>query len=104
MDDGKYEIIAGERRYRAMKKLGWSEVPAIIRELDDKETASIALIENLQREELTAIEEAYAYEKLLELHSLTQEALAQRLGKGQSTVANKLRLLEITRRNKKCNY
>ena len=62
------------------------------------------LIENLQREELTAIEEAYAYEKLLELHSLTQEALAQRLGKGQSTVANKLRLLKTTRRNKKCNY
>ena len=62
--DGNYEIIAGERRYRAMKKLGWTEVPAIIRDLDDKETASIALIENLQREELTAIEEAYAYEKL----------------------------------------
>ena len=94
-DDGHYEIIAGERRFRAMKKLGWSEVPAIIRNLDDKETASIALIENLQREELTAIEEAYAYEKLLELHSLTQEALAQRLGKGQSTVANKLRLLKL---------
>ncbi|MFS0575831.1 nucleoid occlusion protein [Sporosarcina sp. 179-K 3D1 HS] len=93
--DEEYEIIAGERRYRAMKKLGWTEVPAIIRDLDDKETASIALIENLQREELTAIEEAYAYEKLLELHSLTQEALAQRLGKGQSTVANKLRLLKL---------
>ncbi len=93
--DDKYEIIAGERRYRAMKKLGWLEVPAIIRDLDDKETASIALIENLQREELTAIEEAFAYEKLLELHSLTQEALAQRLGKGQSTVANKLRLLKL---------
>lgn len=90
-----YEIIAGERRYRAMKKLGWEEVPAIIRNLDDKETASIALIENLQREELTAIEEAYAYEQLLELHSLTQEALAQRLGKGQSTIANKLRLLKL---------
>ncbi|WP_342513873.1 nucleoid occlusion protein [Sporosarcina sp. FSL K6-1522] len=94
-DDDGYEIIAGERRYRAMKKLGWTEVPAIIRELDDKETASIALIENLQREELTAIEEAYAYEKLLELHALTQEALAQRLGKGQSTIANKLRLLKL---------
>ncbi len=91
----QYEIIAGERRFRAMKKLGWSEVPAIIRDLDDKETASVALIENLQREELTAIEEAYAYEKLLEIHSLTQEALAQRLGKGQSTVANKLRLLKL---------
>lgn len=93
--EGMYEIIAGERRYRAMKKLGWGEVPAIVRILSDKETASIALIENLQREELTAIEEALAYQQLLELHSLTQEALAQRLGKGQSTVANKLRLLKL---------
>ena len=90
-----YEIIAGERRYRAMKLLEWSEVPAIVRDLDDKETASIALIENLQREELTPIEEAYAYEQLLELHSLTQEALAQRLGKAQSTIANKIRLLKL---------
>ena len=97
VDDGSnnYEIIAGERRYRAMKKLEWTEVPAIIRNLSDKETASVALIENLQREELTAIEEALAYQQLLELHSLTQEALAQRLGKGQSTVANKLRLLKL---------
>ena len=78
-----------------MKNLEWTEVPAIIRDLDDRETASIALIENLQREELTPIEEAYAYEQLLELHSLTQEALAQRLGKGQSTIANKLRLLKL---------
>ena len=70
-------------------------MPAIVRTLNDKETASIALIENLQREELTAIEEALAYQQLLELHSLTQEALAQRLGKGQSTVANKLRLLKL---------
>ena len=93
--DDRYEIIAGERRYRAMKKLNWTEVPAIVRNLNDKETASIALIENLQREELTAIEEALAYQQLLELHSLTQEALAQRLGKGQSTVANKLRLLKL---------
>lgn len=95
MDDEKYEIIAGERRFRAMSKLQWTEVPAIIRNLSDKETASIALIENLQREELTAIEEAVAYQKLLKLHELTQEALAQRLGKGQSTVANKLRLLKL---------
>lgn len=93
--EGRFEIIAGERRYRAIKTLGWSEVPAIIRNLDDKETASVALIENLQREELSPIEEAFAYEKLLELHSLTQEALAQRLGKGQSTIANKLRLLKL---------
>ena len=95
IEEDSYEIIAGERRYRAMKKLGWEEVPAIVRNLDDKETASIALIENLQREELTAIEEAYAYEQLLELHALTQEALAQRLGKGQSTIANKMRLLKL---------
>ncbi|AMA62077.1 MAG: nucleoid occlusion protein [Kurthia gibsonii] len=95
MENGDYEIIAGERRYRAMKSLQWVEVPAIIREMSDKETASVALIENLQREELTAIEEAQAFQQLLELHELTQEALAQRLGKGQSTVANKLRLLKL---------
>ena len=91
----KFEIIAGERRWRAMKKLGWAEVPAIVKNLSDTETASVALIENLQREELSPIEEAIAYGKLLELHNLTQEALAQRLGKGQSTVANKLRLLKL---------
>jgi ParB family transcriptional regulator, chromosome partitioning protein len=91
----KYEIIAGERRWRAMKKLGWAEVPAIVKVMNDTETASVALIENLQREELSPIEEAIAYGKLLELHNLTQEALAQRLGKGQSTVANKLRLLKL---------
>ncbi len=91
----KYEIIAGERRWRAMKKLGWAEAPAIIKNFSDTETASVALIENLQRENLSPIEEAIAYGKLLELHNLTQEALAQRLGKGQSTVANKLRLLKL---------
>ena len=73
MDDEKYEIIAGERRFRAMTKLEWSEVPAIIRNLSDKETASIALIENLQREELTAIEEAVAYQKLLKFMNLLKK-------------------------------
>ena len=95
IESGHYEIIAGERRFRAMSKLEWTEVPAIVRNLSDKETASVALIENLQREELTAIEEALAYQQLIELHELTQEALAQRLGKGQSTVANKIRLLKL---------
>ena len=95
VDGGLYEIIAGERRYRAVQMLGWDEIPAIIKNLSDTETASVALIENLQREELTPIEEAMAYDKLLEIHNLTQEALAQRLGKGQSTVANKLRLLKL---------
>lgn len=90
-----YEIIAGERRWRAVQSLGWETVSAIIRDMNDTETASVALIENLQREELTVVEEALAYAQLLELHSLTQEALAQRLGKSQSTIANKLRLLKL---------
>ncbi|MBJ7968299.1 ParB/RepB/Spo0J family partition protein, partial [Bacillus cereus] len=68
-EDDKYEIIAGERRFRAATKLGWEKVPAIIKNLNDTETASVALIENLQREELTAIEEAVAYQKLIELHN-----------------------------------
>jgi ParB family transcriptional regulator, chromosome partitioning protein len=93
--NGKFEIIAGERRWRAVTKLGWDRIPAIIKEFNDSQTASVALIENLQREGLTAIEEAVAYAKLLELHGLTQESLAQRLGKGQSTIANKLRLLQL---------
>jgi ParB family chromosome partitioning protein len=92
---GKFEIIAGERRYRAVQKLGWATIPAIIKDFNDAQAASIALIENLQREGLTAIEEAVAYHKLIELHNLTQESLAQRLGKSQSTIANKLRLLGL---------
>ncbi|HLQ72938.1 MAG TPA: nucleoid occlusion protein [Bacillota bacterium] len=94
-DEEIYEIIAGERRWRAVQTLEWEEVPVIIRQMSDTETASVALIENLQREELTVIEEALAYSQLLELHELTQEALAQRLGKSQSTIANKLRLLKL---------
>lgn len=93
--DGKFEIIAGERRWRAVQTLGWDTIPAIVKDFNDTETASVALIENLQREELSSIEEAVAYAKLIELHDLTQEALAQRLGKGQSTIANKLRLLKL---------
>ncbi|SDN84916.1 nucleoid occlusion protein [Halobacillus sp. SY10] len=95
LNEEDYELIAGERRWRAVQSLGWETVPAIIREMNDSQTASVALIENLQREELTVIEEAVAYAKLLELHQITQEALAQRLGKSQSTIANKLRLLKL---------
>lgn len=95
LNDEEYELIAGERRWRAVQSLGWETVPAIIREMNDSQTASVALIENLQREELTVIEEAVAYAKLIEIHELTQEALAQRLGKSQSTIANKLRLLKL---------
>ncbi|GAA0437028.1 nucleoid occlusion protein [Lentibacillus halophilus] len=90
-----YELITGERRWRAVQLLEWSHIPAIIRSMTDTEIASVALIENLQREELTVVEEANAYAQLLDLHSLTQEALAQRLGKNQSTIANKLRLLKL---------
>ncbi|AEJ45181.1 nucleoid occlusion protein [Alicyclobacillus acidocaldarius] len=90
-----YELIAGERRLRAVRHLGWTTIPAIVRDLNDAQTASAALIENLQREGLTPIEEAVAYQQLMELHGLTQESLAQRLGKGQSTIANKLRLLHL---------
>jgi ParB family chromosome partitioning protein len=90
-----YELIAGERRLRAVKKLNFPTIPAIIRELSDSQAASAALIENLQREGLTSIEEAKAIEQLLDVHHLTQEGLAQRLGKSQSTIANKLRLLQL---------
>ncbi|WP_028784471.1 nucleoid occlusion protein [Thalassobacillus devorans] len=95
LDEENYELIAGERRWRAVQSLGWEEVPAILREMNDAETASVALIENLQREELSVIEEAAAYARLIEIHELTQEALAQRLGKSQSTIANKMRLLKL---------
>ncbi|MFC7063061.1 nucleoid occlusion protein [Halobacillus seohaensis] len=95
LNEEQFEIIAGERRWRAVQTLEWETIPAIIRDMDDTQTASVALIENLQREELTVIEEARAYARLLEIHELTQEALAQRLGKNQSTVANKLRLLKL---------
>ncbi|WP_127587550.1 nucleoid occlusion protein [Paenibacillus koleovorans] len=91
----KFELIAGERRWRAVKKLGMDTIPAIVREINDSQAASIALIENLQREGLTSIEEAVAYEQLMTIHDLTQESLAQRLGKSQSTIANKIRLLQL---------
>ncbi|WP_058300554.1 nucleoid occlusion protein [Gorillibacterium timonense] len=93
--NGSFEIIAGERRYRAVRKLGLDSIPAIVREFNDSQAASIALIENLQREGLTALEEALAYQQLMEIHQLTQESLAQRLGKSQSTIANKIRLIQL---------
>ncbi|TLS48874.1 nucleoid occlusion protein [Paenibacillus antri] len=94
--DGRHELIAGERRWRAVRKLEWDTIPAIVREFNDSQAASISLIENLQREGLTSIEEAIAYQKLIEIHQLTQESLAQRLGKSQSTIANKIRLLHLS--------
>lgn len=94
-EPAKYEIIAGERRFRAVSELKWDKIPAIIEKMNDKETASLALIENLQREQLSSVEEAQAYRSLMDLNHLTQTALAQGMGKSQSTVANKLRLLKL---------
>ncbi len=91
----KYEIIAGERRYRASQKAGKKTIPALVRDIDDKEAAKIALLENLQRKDLTPIEEAKTYQTILKIDNITQEELAQNLGKSQSTVANKLRLLNL---------
>ncbi|WP_461214007.1 nucleoid occlusion protein [Lacticaseibacillus sp. GG6-2] len=92
----QYEIIAGERRYRAMQHLHMAKAPAIVQKMSDEESAAMALIENLQREGLSAIEEAQAYTALMELNDLTQAQLASQLGKSQSFVANKLRLLKLS--------
>lgn len=90
--NGKYQIIAGERRYRACKIAGWTEIPVIIKNLPNKEIFKIALIENIQREELTAIEEAEGYERLIKEFGYTQSELAEAVGKSRSHVANLLRL------------
>lgn len=95
-DNDQYEIIAGERRYRAAESLGWETIPAIVKNMDDDQAASLALIENLQREDLNPIDEAKAYNNLMELNHLTQTALAKDMGKSQSYVANKLRLLKLS--------
>ncbi|MBE6138623.1 MAG: ParB/RepB/Spo0J family partition protein [Firmicutes bacterium] len=91
----RYEIIAGERRYKATTLAGLKTIPAIITDLNDKDSAEVALIENVQRQDLTPIEEAISYKKILDMGYLTQENLAEKLGKNQSTVANKLRLLNL---------
>ena len=91
-----YEIISGERRTRAAKIAGLTEVPCIIMEVDDEKSAVLALIENIQRKDLSYFEEALAIEKLISVYGLTQEMAATRLGKAQSTIANKLRLLRFT--------
>ena len=94
--NGKYEIIAGERRYKASALAGLTKIPAIIRNLDDKESSKVALLENLQRKNLNPIEEARTYQKILELDEMTQEELAKTMGKSQSAVANKIRLLALS--------
>ena len=91
----RYEIIAGERRYKASVLAGKETIQAIVTELNDKDSAEVALIENVQRQDLTPIEEAISYNKILDMGYLTQEELALKLGKTQSTIANKLRLLKL---------
>lgn len=95
LSSDRYELVAGERRLRAAKKLGLYEVPAILVDITDKDSAAIALLENLQREDLNYIEEAEAYYNLIKDHSYTQEKLAEVIGKKQSTIANKIRLLKL---------
>jgi ParB family chromosome partitioning protein len=92
---GGYQIVAGERRYRACQLAGITEVPVTIRELTEQETMEIALIENLQREDLNPIEEAQGYKALMDEHGLTQEAVAEAVGKSRPAVANTLRLLNL---------
>ncbi|ABC84117.1 ParB/RepB/Spo0J family partition protein [Anaeromyxobacter dehalogenans] len=94
-DGARYRILAGERRWRAAQRAGLKEVPAVLREATDREAFELALVENLQRADLNAIEEAEAYEVLQSDHGLTQEAIATRVGKERSTVANALRLLKL---------
>ena len=93
----QYEIVAGERRWRAAQKAGLTDVPVLIRELSDNDVLAVALIENLQREDLNAVEEAQAIDKLRQALQLGQEDLAKRLGKSRSAIANALRLLQLPR-------
>ena len=93
--EGRYQIIAGERRFRASKLAGLTEIPAIVLDKDDKNAAQIALIENIQREDLNPIEEALAYKSLAEEYDMTQEELSKQVGKSRSAIANSVRLLDL---------
>lgn len=94
-DAGRYQIIAGERRFRACKLAGLTEIPAIVLDRDDRAAAQIALIENIQREDLNPLEEALAYKSLKEEYNMTQEDLSERIGKSRSAIANSMRLLDL---------
>ena len=96
LSSGYYQIIAGERRWRAARLAGLSEVPAIVIEADDRKAAELAMIENLQREDLNPMEEAAGFQSLIENYHMTQEEAAQRVGKSRSAVTNALRLLNLT--------
>ena len=94
-DAGRYQIIAGERRFRACRLAGLTEIPAIVLNRDDRAAAQIALIENIQREDLNPLEEALAYKSLKEEYDMTQEELSERIGKSRSAIANSIRLLDL---------
>lgn len=100
-ENGFYMIIAGERRWRAAKLAGLKKIPAIIKEYDDKQTMEIALIENLQREDLNPIEEAEGFKELMEIYNLTQEEVSKKMGKSRSAVANSVRLLSLPEKVRK---
>jgi ParB family transcriptional regulator, chromosome partitioning protein len=93
--DGKYELIAGERRWRAVQRLGWPKIPAVVKDVDDQTLLTLALIENLQRDDLTAIDEAAGYQRLSEEFHLPQAEIARLVGRDRSTIANLLRLLKL---------
>ena len=95
MDDGTYQIIAGERRWRASQMAGLLSIPAYVRTADDENMMQMALVENIQREDLNAIEIALAYQNLIEQYDLTQDALSEKVGKKRATIANYLRLLKL---------
>jgi ParB family chromosome partitioning protein len=91
----EWELVAGERRWRAVRRLGWSEVPVVVREIDDRTLLVLAIVENVQREDLSPLEEAEGYRRLLEDFGYTQKEVAETVGKDRSTVANLLRLLQL---------
>ena len=93
--DGGYQIVAGERRWRASRMAGLTEVPVVIRELSDSETTELALIENLQREDLSPVEEALGYKQLMEEYDMSQEQVSKTVGKSRPAIANALRLLNL---------
>ncbi len=93
--NGAYSLIAGERRVRAARLAGLTKIPALIKDFDDKDAALISIVENVQRENLSFIEEAYAYKRLIDEFALTQGELADKIGKRQSTISNKLRILTL---------
>lgn len=94
-DSRRWELVTGERRWRACSELGWNEIPAMVREVDDRTLLVLALVENLQREELSPLEEAEGFKRLAEEFSLTQQQIAEVVGRDRSTVANALRLLQL---------